>query len=190
VNSMLHVATDFARRPWAGKVYTLPEDRKWPHLPSREDLIVEFLLARKDDGADNQEDERRAAVADLSGKCAPVLVELSPVCDYAQGKVRSLRLLGGLLAPIAEKQRLKQPNDRQIGAFLWKLEQIYLSNGVPSAGIYDLYLSARFLCNFGLRDEGQLNAILRLRGQAFGALQAWFGAHAARQGIFLLRPER
>jgi hypothetical protein len=190
VNSMLHLATEPAKRPWAGKVYALPEGRKWAHLPSSQELIAEFLDVKKEQGGDSQEDGQGTAVTELFGKCAPVLVELSPVCDYAQGKVRALRLLGGLLAPIGEKKRLKQPNDRQIGGFLWKLEQIYLSNGVPSAGIYDLYLSARFLFNFDLRDEGQLNAILRLRGQAFGALQAWFGAHAARQGIFLLRPER
>jgi hypothetical protein len=134
INTMLHVACERTARPWAGKIYALPKSGKWQHLPTREGLAEEFLLTSK-----QSEGERWQKEWDmLCNVCAPVLVEISPLCDHAQAKVRVLRLLGGLLAPTENYKSLRQPNDRRVGEFLWKLELLHLTSGVPSGDLRSL----------------------------------------------------
>jgi hypothetical protein len=189
INTMLHISAEPGTRPWAGKIYALPENGKWPHLPTRPDLVEEFLVANKPRDEEREEKKRWEKERDAVSKaCAPVLVEVSPLCDHAQGKVRVLRLLAGLWVPTERRKLFKQPNDRKVGEFLWKLERLYLSTGVPSPGVYDLYLSARLVYSFKRLEENDLAASLRLRTQACTSLQAWFSAHAGRVGLFLLRP--
>jgi hypothetical protein len=184
INTMLHVSVEPGTRPWAGKIYALPENGRWPHLPTRADLLEEFLVANK-----VKEKERWERDSDAVSKvCVPVLVEVSPICDHAQAKVHVLRFLGGLLVPSENSRLLKRPNDRKMGEFLWKLERLYLSTGVPTEGVYDLYLSARLVYSFKPSEENALVANLRLRTQACTSLQSWFSAHAGRVGLFLLRP--
>jgi hypothetical protein len=175
INAMLHVATEGLGREWAGNMYPLPEDEKWKgHFPQRDELVGEFLA-----------DPRNMEAA--SKTCAPILVEISPICDHAQDKVRVFRLLGGILAPTEQHKFFKQPQ-RKGPEFLWKLQRLHLSKGVPTPGVFDLYLSARLFYSLSKERSRELTPTLRLRTQACTALQAWFSAHASRVGLFLLRP--
>ncbi len=175
INTMMHVAEESLGREWTGNIYPLPEDEKWKGcFPGRVELVGEFLGDRQNMEA-------------ASKSCTPVLVEISPICDHAQAKVRVFRLLGGILAPTEEYKLFKQPQ-RKGPEFLWKLERLHLSKGVTAPGVFDLYLSARLLYSLSKERSRELTPTLRLRTQACTALQAWFSAHAARVGLFLLRP--
>jgi hypothetical protein len=184
INSMLHVATEGLERLWAGNAYLLPGGKDCPpHLPRRDEVIEEFLLAKK-----SEKDHWNREKELVSKVCVALLIEINPTCDHAQGKVRMLRLLAGILVPKEHRKVLKQRNERRIGEFLWKLEDLYLSKAPTSPGIYDLYLSARLLYSLNREEGSKLKPLLRLRTQAAVALQAWFSAHAARVGLFLLKP--
>jgi hypothetical protein len=184
INSMLHIATEGLEKLWTGNSYLLPDNEKKPlNLPNKEELVEEFLRGKKSEKERWNEDKGL-----VTKVCVPLLVDINPACDYAQDKVKVLRLLAGVLVPKEHRNVLKQPNQKRIGEFLWTMRDLYLTKELNNATIYDLYLSARLLYSISPEEGSKLKPLLRLRAQAAVALQAWFSAHAARVGLFLLKP--
>src|SRR5207249_1624629 len=116
--------------------------------------------------------------ARLVGRVLAVWVEVSPVCDHAQGNVRFARLIAGLLVPAGDRG-LINPH----GGFVWHFGPVHLEQFVPLSGAYYLCSSAWHVATLRLDRAHVLIPIARLRAQALAALQAWLAAQSARPGV-------
>lgn len=112
----------------------------------------------------------------LKKKCKPILVEITPACDFAQRKHVNIRLVAGLLVPHTDICLIKTAD------FVRKLPVLKL-DGEPEPQY--LFLDAHFLVGICPRDFG-IQPAFRLRKQLLVDIQAWFAAHAARPGYVSL----
>src|SRR5207302_1124559 len=88
VNSMLHIAHETAAGLQPGNIYPCPIPGDAETITT--DRLLDELM--RDPG-------QRAR---LVGRVLAVWVEVSPVCDHAQGNVRFARLIAGLLVPAGD----------------------------------------------------------------------------------------
>jgi hypothetical protein len=114
------------------------------------------------------------------GLCRPILVEVSPVCDFAQHKRPLARLIAGLAVP---------PNGVPIarsGDAVWRFETVKIA-GLPQPVV--LVFSSRFV--FGLDAKVVPRGIVqlgRVREVVLSALRHWNAQQASRVGYALVRP--
>jgi hypothetical protein len=164
VNSMLHITRETAAGLQPGNIYAFP-------VPGDAGTITTDRLL-------NELMRNAAQMPRLVGRAVAVWVEVSPVCDHAQGNVLFARLIAGLLVP-AEDIGLIHPS----GGFVWHFGPVHLEQFVPSSGAYHLCSSARHVVTLPLDQAQVLIPIARLRAQALAALQAWLAAQSARPGV-------
>jgi len=169
INSMLHLASEKDGKYAAGNIYRFKREDKPSWVPSCEELLGDFL--KKEYNKPEQKQE-------LSLKCHPILIEISATCDHAQKNIRVARFLAGLLIPVSEQNKIKQPAE-----FIWRLGPL-LINGLPSP--YFLCFSARHLVTSSLDEAVSMKSFARLRNQPLMHLQAWFARHASRPGLIFL----
>ena len=169
INTMLHLASEKDGKYAAGNIYRFEGENKPSWVPSCEELLGDFLKKEYNKLEQKQE---------LSLKCQPILIEISATCDHAQKNIRVARFLAGLLIPVSEQNKIKQPAE-----FIWRLGPL-LVGGLPSP--YFLCLSARHLVTSSLGDVVSMKSFARLRNQPLIHLQAWFARHASRPGLILL----
>lgn len=111
--------------------------------------------------------------ADELVKVSKLLVmEITPACDFAQGKQRLGRFVAGLLVPSSHEKLVKRAQ------FAWISEAIAL--GDPGSS-FRIVLDAHFLLGFAL-DSISRPPDFRFRAQAVISIQAWFAGQAARPG--------
>ncbi len=128
--------------------------------------------------------EKRATlegeVAKVRGVCKPILVEMTPGCDFAQGKQKVARFVGGLLVPTDRQKTLNQ-----------KLESLVVLEPVNLAGLagtWVIAVDARYL--FGVdhpKTKIGSSPLCRLREHVMIHIQSEIAAHAARPGYLSLR---
>jgi hypothetical protein len=106
------------------------------------------------------------------GRCELLMVELTPACDFVQGKATMVRLVGGILVP---QELARQVKTRT--AFLWVSPLIE----VPGTGRQHLVLNAHFMAGRPATTI-PIRADFRIRRQAMIDIQAWFASHAGRPG--------
>ena len=113
-----------------------------------------------------------------------VIAEVTPACDYAQGKVEIPRVLGGALIPT---DRLKKvPSNENIyksfGVFHFDGGEGYT---VPD-GTYHFVFNARFFTGLP-RDtfEGR-TPLFRIRQNTLVDIQAWLARHGNRPGVITI----
>ena len=164
INTMLHSAFDQLDRFRPGNVY-LHADVAGNTI-SIDELIED--VAQKNHGSE------------IKQNSTPIVVEVSPVCDYVQGNIRSARLVGGLFVPVSLAPKIKHQAD-----FIWPFGPIFF-NSETLQGEYRLFLSARHIMNVSPVTLGSLKAIMRLRLQALTHLQVRLGYHASRPGMLSL----
>ena len=132
-----------------------------------------------------QNRDGRTFIEAVQGASTPCLVELTPACDFAQGKASESRMLGGLLIESSGNAKierlLKLPAESRVFAkdteFFWVEE-----SGFGIAGSFKLILNARILVTMPFDQLRQHRAVCRLRQQVIADIRAWFGSHAARPG--------
>ena len=118
---------------------------------------------------------RREAILD---ECLSALVELTPGCDYAQGKQRIARFVAGLLLPAKYTKIFPIRPEHKI--YLKDIPELFIES---LNGDWQLILNARYL--FTIPNPSRRvcsQPLLRLRSHVLVDIQAWFAAHAARPG--------
>ena len=115
-----------------------------------------------------------------------IIAEVTPACDYAQGKVETPRMLGGALIPIA---RLKNVPSRQyiykaFGVFHFDEDE---QHGV-AAGTYHFALNARFLTGLSAQSLEGRTPLFRIRQHTLVDVQAWLARHGNRPGVITIAP--
>ncbi len=119
----------------------------------------------------------------IRSECIPAALELSPACDFSQGKQQVARFIGAVLVPSRHKDIF--PVKPQHRMYLKSLEGILIPNQVDE---YHLILSARLL--YSVRNPSRTILVqprCRLRSQVVSDIQSWFAAHAARPGYLAVR---
>lgn len=116
----------------------------------------------------------------ILNECLPILLEIAPICDFAQNKRPLARFVAGILVP-----------DQHAKVF--GTTPPYTYRVPPCAfpgltGTWHLILNARF--SYGLRNpKGLIKSVplCRLRRALLADVQAWCAAHAARPGYVSVR---
>jgi hypothetical protein len=106
----------------------------------------------------------------------PVLVDISPVCDYAQGKVRFIRLAAGLLVAT---DRFKVFQGAHYIDVVGPMRLEY--DGITS-GIYHLVTHVGQVMTIPPDRLGTSTAAFRLRDSVVFSTQSRFTAHSGRPG--------
>lgn len=126
----------------------------------------------------------------LADSAVPCLLEITPACDHAAGKMKEARLLGGVLIKSGgtktseEKRRLPD----QSRMFARQTEFLLLENkSLGLDGSYTLVVNARHFYSKPLEELRLDKPVFRLRHQVVADIRAWFASHAARPGYISLR---
>jgi hypothetical protein len=139
--------------------------------------------AKQNNSATDIEEKMNIRFQELLGKCIPVLLEISPPCDYAQRKRYVSRFIGGLLVP-EEFKTLMADESKSI----LHIEAVSL----PSVnGIWHPIFCGRFV--YTLPDPDNLvksKPICRLRTPILIDILSWCASHAARPGHLSLRGKK
>jgi len=172
INSMLHLALHDRRQLAPGNMYIFTEKR--PHWMPRLNKIL-------DDCIQGNDAQRQANLDAVSADARLIGVEISPVCDHAQKKLRQSKLLAGFLVSEEHKKRIKTAE------FLKSIGPLYLKSKKIAEGVYMIYLNSRYGPTADPAKVGKFSAYGRFRQQVLADIQAWSAYQSARQGVMLLR---
>jgi hypothetical protein len=173
VNSMLHLAADRQRKFTAGNLYVFARRNRPAFVPQLRDLLSAAVQ-----GNDAQRNENVTQLTPVVQLCG---VEISPLCDHAQGKLGVSRILLGLLVPHDHEKKIKSAGSlKRIGPLYFaKTRQL-------KAGTYNLYLDSRYVAAAKLQQVKALRATVRVRPQLLADIQSWAAYQGSRQGVMLL----
>lgn len=172
LNTMLLLAFDGVNDFYAGNIYM--KSRLGASIPSVGKMLDAVV-------AGDNPDARTKNKSELLPLAKSVAVEITAACDHSQNNIQNARMLVGLLIPNDKLNKLKRSAE-----FIYKLGPVFLDiKGMP-AGEYCFYFSARHLITIELKHILNVSPFARLRGQAFGDLQAWFARQSTRPGMVLL----
>lgn len=171
INKMLHLAFGESSLFGAGLIYKFSQDSKPKWVPSIDELLQDLLHKEY-----NTEEKRK----EITQKCESIIVEISANCDHAQGNIRALRFLAGVLIHNSEQKKIKRQAE-----FNWNLGPFILEDTTNS--VYYLNFSARHLVTCSTDQLTTIKPFVRLRSQALTDLQAWFARQSSRPGLILLK---
>ena len=126
------------------------------------------------------EHKMNARFQELLGECKPVLLEISPACDYAQRSREVARFVGGLLVP-----------DKHANLIVGRKPSVLRIEAVSLPGMDGAWhpvFSARFAYTLPEPDNVvKSKPICRLRTPVLVNTVSWCAAHASRPGYLSLR---
>ena len=108
----------------------------------------------------------------------PVLVEITPECDYAQGKWRSAKMVLGVLWP-------EKLDDGSVVSNTIKIKAEFIYKPVPieyNQKIYYMTFNAQHLFNVSFEIFDSVRPILKARKELLVDIQHWFSRHMSRPG--------
>ncbi len=112
----------------------------------------------------------------------PVLVEVTPPCDFAQDKAAVSRLLPGYLVK-------DEAGKFSIPAFVWELGPLYIKDASSDIeGVYRLILNAKYFSSVSRGSIINWKPIFRLRQSALSNLTAFIANHVSRVGFMKIEP--
>ncbi len=120
---------------------------------------------------------------DSLDKLVPIIVEVSPFCDHAQGKVSLPRFVGGCLVPEEQAGGLLGRADylwQQAGP-LYFPERVFPEEGC--GGVYRLVLNAHVQTARDNLSDVELKPMARVRRNTLLDIQAWLARHGSRPGV-------
>jgi hypothetical protein len=119
-------------------------------------------------------------------KCVPVIVEITPSCDYSQGKTSQCRFIMGLLVREEHKKKIKDE-----AAFIRKIGPFHVkrSDFCPMSGDYFLVLNSRYITAIQSSKIAEKKEAYRLRKMVLNDTQHWFANQAARPGYISIGNE-
>lgn len=107
----------------------------------------------------------------------PVLVEITPVCDYTQQDLKNAKLVLGILWPKDFGEQLS------VNSKTHKPDYGYKSLLIKYNGeIYYLTFNARYIFNVSLHIFESIHPILKARKEFLVDIQHWFSRHISRPG--------
>jgi len=113
-----------------------------------------------------------------------VLVEITPVCDFAQDKAAVSRLVAGFLVP--QENRAEIP---QRALYVWSLGPLHLQEETQKInGEFWIVLNARYFLAASKSVVDTWPVFRRLRTNACSHLVAFVGAHVTRVGMMKIDP--
>lgn len=113
----------------------------------------------------------------LVRKVIPVLIEITPECDYSQQKWKNARMVMGVMWPESLEGGASPKEKLRSGEF------IYSPIPVEYAGeIYHLTFNAHHLFNVSFKLFGSVTPMLKARKEFLVDIQHWFSRHMSRPG--------
>ena len=104
-----------------------------------------------------------------------VAMEITPVCDYQQGKVRRARFVCGIAVAPERSSLIKR------GDFVRHTPVVWFDNE-PLSGNRIMVWNSHFIISVPPKQVPQGKALVRLRQSPLMDVQAWVGSHATRPG--------
>ena len=161
------LCTDVAQGIVPGNIYLCDlcslETRVFPTL---DELLVDMVDPNK---ADSHEQLKSAG-------CVSVAMEITPLCDYQQRKMRFPRFLCGLAIPMDKMALLKKP-----APFLRSTVPIAFEVP-PLKGENSLVWNSHYIVSVPNSLVGNSGGLFRLRQSPLIDVQAWLGSQANRPG--------
>jgi hypothetical protein len=147
---------------------------------THEDLVHDTFHGSALDGRENGKVLTDAKLGEKIAATCPVLLELTPACDYVQGSRKLARFVPGLLVLEGTRGILDVGNTQH----LWRTKPFSTENdtGVPSPRC-ELVLDFHYSFAAGPRALGGAAPLLRMRAPVLVDVQANFGRHASRPGF-------
>jgi hypothetical protein len=112
---------------------------------------------------------------------APMLIEISPPCDFAQARGKVPKFLSGFMVPLSSTEKKRGAHIRSLGplrfAILDKTERDY-----------EIVFNSHYTVTLKKNVAEELVPAFRIRSAALADLLAWHGALANRPGFLLLSP--
>jgi hypothetical protein len=174
VNSMLHLGSDQLDEFSPGNAYVFGKTNRPTFLPPLDDLLAGAVEA---DGA-----KGTANLAVLTANARPCGIEVTPLCDYAQGKMGFSKLIAGFVLAVEHEKSAKRT-----AGYLKRIGPMYLpKTRVIQPGPYNIYLDSRYMVAVKPSQVRALKPIARVRSQLLTDIQLWASYQAARQGVMLL----
>jgi hypothetical protein len=121
------------------------------------------------------------AVRNCSGQSRALMIEVSPACDIAQGKVGLPRFIGACLISAENSGKVPRHTTflyEQCGVFRFDAGDIYQ---VPE-GEYILVLNARYQTGVPIAKVTEWKPVFRIRQNTLVDVQAWLSRHGNRPG--------
>jgi hypothetical protein len=144
--------------------------------------LEDKLKAKANQAANKQRTLRRNLTQkkmELVKECRPVLLEVTPTCDYDQNTQKVARFVGGLLVPDSLYSLIKARKEslRQLGC-------IALTD---RSGVWHPVFSGRFPYSIGKPEKSIKSVpIGRMCDAVLVDIQAWFAAQSARPGHLIV----
>jgi hypothetical protein len=150
------------------------ELNKFQKKLAREDL-TEKRRKELEPRLEEEETKVREARAAWFAKCVPILLDISPLCDFAQGNERLARLMAGLMVPDGAGIKC-----HFTGAF-HKLTTVKIPDN--GDGGWNLVFCSRFVFTVPPKATAEeVRPICRLRDSIVADLRGWAAAQDARAG--------
>jgi hypothetical protein len=139
-------------------------------------ILVTEMLGRPGNLSDTQWQKKI-----YSFGCVPVVVEITPPCDYSQNNSSQCRVVVGLLVP---ERHSDNKNMKTRASFLKSIGPLHLSksNQCPISGEYFLLLNSRYILGIPTTRMADNMEAYRLRKHVLSDVQHWFASQAARPG--------
>lgn len=169
INTKLHVSIQESKQSYPGNLYKLAECTKSISLDPNK--LFESLVQ-----TDHKADK------DLFNRTTPILLEVSPSCDYAQNKIKFAKFLGGLLVEKNDYGLFKQPNYKQPLEAILFLDPLWLGEKELR-----ILLSSHYLLTIDKEQATQLSSFARLRNQWLTYIQFWLAQQLSRPGVVMLK---
>jgi hypothetical protein len=127
---------------------------------------------------------KKTELKEWVAKCHPILIEVSPACDFAQQKRPVARLVVGLLVPETATKGFKKPKNEGYSA-IRGMEYV----NIPTiAGSHIPYFSSSLVLSWPeSKAHDFLKSLARLREPAFTDLRNWLASQSARMGYLQIR---
>jgi len=109
-----------------------------------------------------------------------VAMEITPLCDYQQGKVRRARFVCGIAVGPDRINLIKK------AAFVGRTPVVWFDNE-PLCGNRVVAWNSHFIVSSSLDQVPRGAALVRLRQSPLMDVQAWIGSHATRPGYLSVR---
>jgi hypothetical protein len=113
-----------------------------------------------------------------------LLMEISPICDFAQSKSKLPRFIGGYLVP---EDGVGLVRDNAYVKTLGPL-RIEMSGSPKLSGVYYLALNTHYIISIQKTVAKKLNPTIRIRTPVLNDLISWSSNHSARLGILHVGP--
>lgn len=156
--------------PAPGNIYVLDTLNQLarPLFPSLDTLLTDMV----------NENKKREV---LEAGCTPLIMEITPLCDYQQRKAQGARFICGVAIPELNdslyKRRFKERAEfiRRVGPTEFNHHSL--------RGRNMLLWNSHFLVSLPPKRAPKRKAPFRLRQAPLMDIQAWVGSHAARPGF-------